>query len=96
MVFHEKRCNKSYYELGKIAINTGIFTIILNQESNKSLEWGKFPSEMKLADVTPVFKKENPTNKRITGQETYYQTCQKFERCFYNKLSVFFGKILWF
>ena len=43
--------------------NIGIFTPILHQEFNKSLELGKFPFEMKLADVTPVFKKEDQTNK---------------------------------
>ena len=35
--------------------NIDIFTPILHQEFNKSLELGKFPSEMKLVDVTPVF-----------------------------------------
>ena len=35
--------------------NTDIFTPILRNKFNKSLELVKFPSEMKLADLTPVF-----------------------------------------
>ena len=47
----------------KVKDNIDIFTPILRQEFNKSLELGKCPSEMKLTDVTPVFKKDNRTNK---------------------------------
>ena len=36
--------------------NIEIFTPVLHQELSKSIETGKFPSEMKSADVTPVFK----------------------------------------
>ena len=43
--------------------NIDIFTPILHQEFDISLELGKFPSEMKLADITPVFKKEDRINK---------------------------------
>ena len=40
-----------------LKVNFNIFTPILHQEFNKSLELGKFPSEIKLADVTPFFEK---------------------------------------
>ena len=43
--------------------NIDIFTPILHQEFNKSLELCKFPPERKLADVIPVFKKEDRTKK---------------------------------
>ena len=46
-----------------VQYNIDIFTSILHHQLNKSLELGKFPSEMKLADVTPVFKKEDRTKK---------------------------------
>ena len=39
--------------------NFEVFKPILYQEFNKSVKLGKFPSEIKLADVTSVFKKEN-------------------------------------
>ena len=39
--------------------NFKVFKPILFQEFNKSVKLGKFPSEIKLADVTSVFKKEN-------------------------------------
>ena len=33
-------------------------SLLGNINFNKSLELGKFPSEIKLTDVTPVFKKK--------------------------------------
>ena len=53
----------SHIPTKKVKDNIDIFTPILRQEFNKSLELGKCPSEMKLTDVTPVFKKDNRTNK---------------------------------
>ena len=43
--------------------NIDIFTPILPQEFNKSLAIGKFPLSMKLANITPVFKKDDRTDK---------------------------------
>ena len=39
-----------------VKYNFGVFKPILYQEFNKSLNFGKFPSEIKLTDVTSVFK----------------------------------------
>ena len=44
---------------------------------NKSINTGKFPDELKLAKVTPIFKKgDNPARKTI-GPYRYYLHCQK-------------------
>ena len=40
-----------------------IFTPILQEEFNESLELGKFPSSMKLANITSVFEKDDRTDK---------------------------------
>ena len=42
-----------------IKVNIDIFTTILVEEFNKSLALAMFPSSMKLANITPVFKKDD-------------------------------------
>ena len=36
---------------------------ILQKLFNESIQTGKFPGSLKLADITPVFKKKDPLNK---------------------------------
>ena len=56
---------------------------------------GKFPSEVKLVDVTTVFKKEDQTNKKKYRPIKIVSNLSKvFERCLYNQLSVFSDKIV--
>ena len=43
--------------------NSDIFSDILFKEFNKSLEICKFPSCLKMANVTPVYKKDNRSDK---------------------------------
>ena len=43
--------------------NSDIFSYILFKEFNKSLEICKFPSCLKMPNVTPVYKKGNRSNK---------------------------------
>ena len=75
--------------------NIDTFTPILHQEFNKLLELGKFPPELKLTDLTPVFKKEDRTNKENYRPISILSNLSKvFERCLYNQLSVFFDEIL--
>ena len=42
-----------------IKVNIDIFTTILVEEFSKSLALAMFPSSMKLANITPVFKKDD-------------------------------------
>ena len=74
--------------------NIDIFSPILYQEFNKSIETGKFPSEMKSADVTQVFKKEDRTKKDNHRPISVLPNLSKvFERCIYSKLSLYFDNI---
>ena len=67
-----------------------IFTLILHQEFNKSLPLGKFPSEMEFAWVTPVFKKEDRTNKEnYRPIITLSHLPKVFERCCINNFLYF-------
>ena len=43
--------------------NPDFFSDILFKEFNKSLEICKFPSSLKMANVTPVYKKGNRSDK---------------------------------
>ena len=62
--------------------NMDIFPPILYQELNKALELDKFPSAIKLANVTPVFKKEDRTKKEKCRLISLSSNLSKvFERC---------------
>ena len=75
--------------------NIDIFTPILLDEFNKSLALGIFPSSMKLANITPVFKKDDRTDKSNYRSISILPNLSKiFEKCIYNQLSIFFDKVL--
>ena len=75
--------------------NINIFTPILLDEFNKSLALGIFPSSMKLANITPVFKKDDRTDKSNYRPTSILPNLPKvFEKCIYNQLSIFFDKVL--
>ena len=74
--------------------NIDIFTSILLEEFNKSLALGIFPSPMKLANITPVFKKDDRTDKSSYRAISILPNLSKiFEKCVYNQLSVLFDKV---
>ena len=71
--------------------NIHIFTPILLDEFNKSLALGIFPSSMKLANITPVFKKDDRTDKSNYRPIRILPNLSKiFEKCIYNQLPIFF------
>ena len=50
---------------------------------------------MKLADITPVFKKDDSTDKSNYRPISILPNLSKmFEKCIYNQLSIFFDKVL--
>ena len=54
---------------------------------NDCLEKGIFPDDLKLADVSPIFKKKIVLKKKIIDRLAYYHTCQKSLKGFFiNKL----------
>ena len=62
---------------------------------NRSLETSAFPPSMKLANVTPVNKKGNRSEKDNYRPVGILPNLSKvFERYIYNQIAQFFGKIL--
>ena len=71
-----KACQGSDILAKVIKSNSDIFTDALYSEFIRSLETSVFPPSMKLANVAPVHKKGNRSEKKITiGQLAYYLIC---------------------
>ena len=60
---NSKACQESDILTKVIKANSDIFADILYEVFNRSLKVGTFPSSMKLADVTPVYKKVSRSDK---------------------------------
>ena len=74
-----------------IKANVDIFSKFLHNEFNKSLDISKFPNNMKLADVTPVFKKGNRFDKENYRPVSILSNQSKiFEKCIYKQILNFF------
>ena len=58
-----KACQESYLPMKIIKANSDIFIEVIHKELNRGLEVGNFPCTMKLANVTPVYKKCNQSEK---------------------------------
>ena len=58
-----KACQESDLPTKIIKANSDIFTEVIHKELNRDLEVGNFPCTMKLANVTPVYKKGNRSEK---------------------------------
>ena len=50
----------------------------LHRLSNETITKGVFLDNLKLADVTPVFKKDNPFDKKTTDLSAFYHLYLKF------------------
>ena len=78
-----------------IKSNSDIFIDALYFEFNRSLETSVFPPSLKLANVTPVHKKGNRSEKDNFWPASILPNLSKvFERCIYNQIAQFFDKIL--
>ena len=81
-----KACQDSDITTKVIKSNSDIFTDALYFEFNRSLEKSVFPPSMKLANVTPVYKKGNRSEKdrpvRILPNLP-----KIFKRCIYNQIA---------
>ena len=74
---------------------TLIFTEVIHKELNRGLEVGNFPCTMKLANVTPVYKKGNRSEKGNYRPVSILPNISKvFERCIYKQISQFFEGII--
>ena len=64
---------------------------ILTKILNTSLERGCFPNQLKLAEVTPVFKKEDELNKENYRPVSVLSHASKiFERIVFDQMNFFF------
>ena len=62
---------------------------------NECIKQNKFPNELKIADITPIFKKEDPRDKTNYRPTSILQTVSKiFERIlFYNVFQINFFRL---
>ena len=62
---------------------------------NRSLEVGTFPSSMKLANITPVYKKGSRSDKGSYRPASILPNLSKaFKRCVYRQMPKIFDEIL--
>ena len=62
---------------------------------NECIKQNKFPNELKIADITPIFKKEDPLDKTNYRPISILPTVSKiFERILFNQLQCFSNKFL--
>ena len=57
--------------------NPDVFSDILHSSFNDSIYQAEFPSILKLANITPVFKKGGRNSKENYSQSAYFLTSQK-------------------
>ena len=75
--------------------NSDVFSDILFKEFNKSLEICKFPSCLKMGNVTPVYKKGNRSDKDNYHPVSILSNLSKFfESCLCKQISTFFEVFL--
>ena len=86
----EKASQDSDINTKVIKKNSDIFSDKLFKEFNKSLEICRFPSYLKMTNVTPVYKKEIDLIKTTIFQSVLYRICQKnFGRFLCKQISIF-------
>ena len=90
-----KACQDSGIPTNVIKSNSDIVTDALYSEFKRSLETSVFPASMKLANVTPLHKEGNRSEKDNYGPVSILTNLSKvFERCIYNQIAQFFDKLL--
>ena len=90
-----KACQDSDIPTKVIKSNSDIFEDALYSEFNRSLETSVFPPSRKLANVTPVHKKGNRSEKGNCRPVSILPNLSKvFERYIHNQIDQFFDKVL--
>ena len=75
--------------------NIDIFVPVLLTVFNESLKLSRFPHSVKSANVAPVFKRNDRTDKTNYRPVSILPNLSKvFERCIYKQLSAYFDGIL--
>ena len=95
MLDSSKAVQESDIPVKLIKGNSDLFAEIICKYFNESLEKRKFPDCLKLANVTPVFKKGARTSKNNFGPVSILPILSKlFELLISRQLSEFFESIL--
>ena len=90
-VFCSIKENVDNEELNDFSRFHRVFLNLLNNLLNTSLERGCFPNQLNLAEVTPVFKKEDELNKENYRPVSVLSQASKiFERIVFNQMNLFF------
>ena len=75
--------------------NSDIFSFILCNIVNRSIEFSNFPDKLKLADITPVHKKDNRNDKHNYRSVSILPSISKiFERIIYFQIYKYFDRKL--
>ena len=74
--------------------NKDIVAFFIHYNFNNSLSSSTFPTALKYADVKPVFKKDDKTNKGNYRPISILPTLSKvYERLIYNQMYPYFNKL---
>ena len=75
--------------------NSEIFVRYFHKNINFCIENSIFPSDLKVADVTPAFKKKSKTSKDNYRPISILSNITKiYERCLYNQMQTYFDNVL--
>ena len=75
--------------------NSGVFARYFHKNINFCIENSIFPSDLKVADVTPAFKKKSKTSKDNYRPISILPNISKiYERCLYNQVQTYFDNLL--
>ena len=90
-----KACQQSDIPTKIVKMNVDIFSEMLYLELYKTIEYSLYPFCMKLADITPVYKKGNRAVKDNFRPVSILPNLSKvFEKCLYKQISPYFDKII--
>ena len=91
----KKACQESDIPVKIIKDNIDIFSEFILHNFNNSIFDATFPSELKKADVIPVFQKKDQNNVENYRPVSILPNVSKmYERCLYNQMYKYFNHIL--
>ena len=91
----KKACQANDIPTKLIKDNIDIFNNLILKDFNRSLDKCLFPADLKNAEVVPVFKKGDKTNKENYRPVSILSNISKvYERCIYDQICSFFDTIL--
>ena len=75
--------------------NSEVFARYIHKNIHFCIENSIFPFDLKVADVTPVFKKKSKTSKDNYRLISILPNISKiYERCLYNQMQTYFDNLL--